>query len=151
MTFSVTGGVAPYNWNISGLPPGLTKANGDTTISGTPTTIGSFPITVSVTDDSKPTKLVGTINPTLTVVAPPPLAVSPTSPPPATVSVLYNVTFTPSGGRRSLQRDDYRKRAWADIDEWPTGYDFWNTYNDRELPDHRAGHRQLIPAERPSH
>src|SRR5262245_11542250 len=50
-SFSATGGVAPYSWKISGLPPGV-KAEGST-ISGTPTTTGSFSVTVEVTDNTK--------------------------------------------------------------------------------------------------
>jgi len=48
-----TGGVQPYSWSVvSGtLPPGLELPRGENTISGTPTTAGTFTFTVRVTDD----------------------------------------------------------------------------------------------------
>jgi hypothetical protein len=47
------GGVQPYTWSVvSGiLPPGLELPRGENTISGTPTTAGTFTFTVRVTDD----------------------------------------------------------------------------------------------------
>ncbi|HEY9377608.1 MAG TPA: Ig domain-containing protein [Jiangellaceae bacterium] len=49
----VSGGVPPYTWSVvSGeLPPGLALPKGENTISGTPTTAGTFTFTVQVTDD----------------------------------------------------------------------------------------------------
>jgi Putative Ig domain len=48
-----SGGVQPYTWSVvaGALPPGLTLSNGENTISGTPTTAGTFTFTVRVTDD----------------------------------------------------------------------------------------------------
>jgi WD40 repeat protein len=50
-TFTVaSGGTVPFTWSETGaLPPGLTFSNGGM-LSGTPTTAGSFPITVMVQD-----------------------------------------------------------------------------------------------------
>lgn len=48
VTLSATGGTAPYTWSVSGLPPGLTSQGG--TISGSPTTAGSFPVSAVATD-----------------------------------------------------------------------------------------------------
>ncbi|WP_182506209.1 putative Ig domain-containing protein, partial [Brucella anthropi] len=45
---AATGGTAPYTYVVTGLPDGLT-ATGDT-ISGKPTTAGSFDVTVTATD-----------------------------------------------------------------------------------------------------
>ena len=46
-----TGGIAPYTWSLSAtsgpLPPGLTLTAGTGVISGTPTTTGSYPISVA--------------------------------------------------------------------------------------------------------
>jgi len=54
-TFSVfvTGGVQPYTFAVvdGALPPGLELPRRDNTISGTPTTPGTFTFTVRVTDD----------------------------------------------------------------------------------------------------
>ena len=52
-----SGGVQPYTWSITAgqLPPGLalvTGSNGGTTISGTPTTKGTFTFTETVTDST---------------------------------------------------------------------------------------------------
>jgi hypothetical protein len=48
-----TGGVQPYTWSVVAgtLPPGLELPKGENTISGTPTTAGTFTFTVRVTDD----------------------------------------------------------------------------------------------------
>jgi len=48
--FTTSGGLSPFTWNETGeLPPGLTLAT-DGTLAGTPTALGSFPITVTVSD-----------------------------------------------------------------------------------------------------
>jgi hypothetical protein len=48
-----SGGVQPFTWSVvaGALPPGLTLPKGENTISGTPTTAGTFTFTVRVTDD----------------------------------------------------------------------------------------------------
>jgi Putative Ig domain len=48
-----SGGVQPYTWSVvaGALPPGLELPKGENTISGTPTTTGTFTFTVRVTDD----------------------------------------------------------------------------------------------------
>ena len=47
----VTGGTAPYSWQLSGaLPAGLTFDTGTGSISGTPTSAGNATVTVTVTD-----------------------------------------------------------------------------------------------------
>lgn len=54
-----TGGVAPYKWALaagSSLPAGLSLAT-DGTISGTPTTAGTFNFTVTVTDSQGTTAM----------------------------------------------------------------------------------------------
>jgi len=52
ITLAATGGVPPYTWSANGLPDGLTLT-GDT-ISGTPTTAGTFAVTVTASDSSQP-------------------------------------------------------------------------------------------------
>ncbi len=48
-----SGGVQPYTWSVVAgtLPPGLELPRRENTISGTPTTAGTFVFTVRVTDD----------------------------------------------------------------------------------------------------
>jgi hypothetical protein len=48
-----SGGVQPYTWSVvaGALPPGLVLPRRENTISGTPTTAGTFTFTVRVTDD----------------------------------------------------------------------------------------------------
>ncbi|PYT64569.1 MAG: hypothetical protein DMG42_34505, partial [Acidobacteria bacterium] len=50
-TLSASGGTTPYAWSLASgsLPAGLTLSSAGT-ISGTPTSAGSFPFTVQVTD-----------------------------------------------------------------------------------------------------
>ncbi len=49
LSFGATGGKQPYTWSIAGTPPpGLAFNNGDLT--GTPTTAGTFPFSVTVQD-----------------------------------------------------------------------------------------------------
>ena len=50
-TFTTAGGTGPYVYSLSGtLPPGMNFNASTTTLSGTPTQMGVFPITISVTD-----------------------------------------------------------------------------------------------------
>lgn len=51
------GGVSPYTWSVTsgGLPPGLALNGGDGTISGTPSKVGSWTFSVTVSDRASPT------------------------------------------------------------------------------------------------
>jgi len=77
---AASGGVTPYAFSASGLPPGLTIASPTGIVSGTPAagTAGSASITVNVTDSTQPTALTASAPFSLTVnpapVAPPPVA-----------------------------------------------------------------------------
>jgi len=76
---TASGGIAPYNWQIvSGrLPPGLSLSPTTGQITGTPTAVGQYPISVAVSDSSAP-PLGAQTNFTLTVT-------SPTAPSPLTL------------------------------------------------------------------
>ena len=50
-----SGGVPPYKYSISGAPSGISIGSTSGSITGTPTTIGSFNVTVTVTDAKKTT------------------------------------------------------------------------------------------------
>ena len=54
-TCTVSGGVPPYTWTVSGLPSGVTynpATGSSTTISGTVPASGSYPVTVTAKDSS---------------------------------------------------------------------------------------------------
>ncbi|MBE7492088.1 MAG: putative Ig domain-containing protein [Planctomycetes bacterium] len=70
-TVSATGGVPAYSWSAVGLPAGLSINPATGTISGTPTTAGTFPVTITVTDSDSPVN---------------------------TDSQTFNITILPSGG-----------------------------------------------------
>jgi hypothetical protein len=68
-SLKATGGTLPYNWKVvSGThPPGFALNGGTGLLYGTPTKAGSFPLTFSVTDSSKPAQT-KTVNLTVAVV-----------------------------------------------------------------------------------
>ncbi len=53
-TLAATGGSAPYTWEATGLPAGVSIGT-DGEISGTPTTVGDYDVTATVTDDDDAT------------------------------------------------------------------------------------------------
>ncbi|RYD76969.1 MAG: DUF4082 domain-containing protein, partial [Verrucomicrobiaceae bacterium] len=59
-TLGATGGTLPRSWSIvdGGLPPGLTLNAGSGAINGTPTTEGTFPFTIQVSDAGTPVQSV---------------------------------------------------------------------------------------------
>ncbi|MER5950337.1 putative Ig domain-containing protein [Streptomyces sp. NPDC001904] len=52
LTNSAEGGTAPYTWTATGLPAGLGIAASTGTVSGTPTTAGTSPVTLIATDSA---------------------------------------------------------------------------------------------------
>jgi len=72
LTLAVTGGVSPYTWAVSGLPPGLAFNATTLAIAGTPTTAGAYPVSVTVTDANQravTATYTHTVNPALTLGA----------------------------------------------------------------------------------
>ena len=70
LTLSATGGVTPYTWTVSGLPPGLAFNSATLAIAGTPTTAGAYPVSVTVTDANQKAvtaTYTHTVNPALTL------------------------------------------------------------------------------------
>ncbi len=106
-TLSASGGTAPYSYSLEpglgSLPPGLSM-NASGVFSGTPTTQGTYNFTIKATDSSLDPAHGGTgpyFNDraySLTVLAPPPLTLSPTSLSNGQVGVAYSTTVTASGG-----------------------------------------------------
>ena len=86
-----TGGTPPYHWTITSgtLPPGLSLTPATGVISGTPTTTGSYPITVQVADSER-TPATATGSFTITIDPTPPLQVTTSSLPAGTQGVLLH-------------------------------------------------------------
>ena len=95
-TVGVSGGSAPYTCAVTGgtLPPGLAMA-ADCLVSGTPTTAGTFTVTVKATDSSNPAETTSGLE-TITVSAAGSLAL--TSPPDGMVGTPYSGAIGVSGG-----------------------------------------------------
>jgi len=99
-TLTATGGTTPFTWTVTdgSLPVGLSLNPTSGTISGTPTTTGSFNFTVTLTDSlgvsapSKAFKLKVTGG--LGITTPSPL-------PQGEVTIPYSQTLTASGGTNS--------------------------------------------------
>ena len=92
------GGRAPYKWQLASgtLPIGM-KFWPSGALSGIPTVAGSYPLTIQVTDSSKPTAL--TVSATFTLeVAPAPLKITTKSLPGGATLSAYDTTLAAVGG-----------------------------------------------------
>lgn len=90
-TLSASGGTAPYSWSIvsGALPPGLTLSSGGS-LGGTPTTAGTYTVSIKVTDGSgAPATRSYTVTVHAATTAPPPPPTTPT-----TLSISSSVTFS---------------------------------------------------------
>lgn len=99
-TLSMTGGTAPFTWQLTGaLPTGLSFDTGAGIISGTPTAANTFPFTVTVTDAtgkvSASKALSLTVNSVLSIDTPTSGA---TAPPTFFTGQKGEFSFTASGG-----------------------------------------------------
>ena len=90
------GGLAPYAWSATGLPPGITIAPASGLIEGVPTQPGTYSIAVTVTDSSSPV-LTATATFTL-VITPAALAFVTTSLPAGEPGIPYDDTVQVTGG-----------------------------------------------------
>ena len=93
-TLTATGGVAPYTYSdpTSSLPAGVTLA-ADGTLGGTPTTAGTFPVAITVSDTNNFT---ATLTYTLTLT--PPVILFTTNVPAGQVGASFSGSVTASGG-----------------------------------------------------
>jgi outer membrane autotransporter protein len=99
VTFTASGGVPGYTFAYENgtLPPGLTLSGA--TLSGTPTTQGSYTFGIRVTDSSTGTGSYAEVKSvTLQVIPPPTILVNPFTVPGATVGAGYSQTLSGSGG-----------------------------------------------------
>ena len=113
VNLGAAGGVPPYTWTIGGLPQGVSASSGGA-ITGTPTAVGSFTVTATVTDSAGSTASTS-LSWTIGLPAAPPLTLSglPASANPGTQSTLQvslgnaypvdvavglTLTFTPTTG-----------------------------------------------------
>ncbi|SFK52254.1 IPT/TIG domain-containing protein [Sphingomonas sp. NFR04] len=98
-----TGGTAPYNCSTtlaSGALPAGTQLNTNCTITGTPTSSGTFSFTANVTDSSVPSGFTQATGSLSLVIASPALTLSPAAGalPAATDGTSYSQSFTAGGG-----------------------------------------------------
>jgi hypothetical protein len=91
---AATGGLPPYTWQLTGgsLPGGLTLASYGT-ISGTPTTAGTFTFQVTVTDSQQ-----NTASGSVSIKINPALTITTTSLPGGTVGTSYTATTLAATG-----------------------------------------------------
>ena len=95
-TLTATGGDAPYTWTATGLPSTLTLSPAGT-LSGTPTSSGTYSVVFTVTDSKKVTASV-TLG--LTIQGNP-VTITTKSLPSGTLSVAYSAALAASGGAGS--------------------------------------------------
>ena len=98
-TVAATGGTTPYSWitDSGTIPPGLSLTSGspNATVSGNPTTPGSYTFTLRVTDNGGQFDLQS-----FTVDVQAPLVITTTSPMPGgTVGAAYSQTLQRTGGK----------------------------------------------------
>ncbi|HAM45800.1 MAG TPA: hypothetical protein DCM67_12365 [Propionibacteriaceae bacterium] len=93
-TLGADGGTTPYTWAVQGTPDGVTVDSATGILSGTPTTAGDYPLTVSVTDAND-----RVASQDYTLVVGPAVAISTTSLPNAVKGTAYNSTAAATGGR----------------------------------------------------
>ena len=101
-TLAATGGVASYTWSLASgqLPPGTSISTSTGAISGTPTTAGSYNVTMKVTDAAgyQATAALAIAIAAASCAGCPGLGITTTSLPPATLGSPYSATLAVTGG-----------------------------------------------------
>lgn len=95
-TLQASGGTAPYTWSLSGtVPSGMVFASTGT-LSGTPTTVGTFTFTATVKDATQASQ---SRSYTLSIAQPiAPLSITTASLPAGTQGTVYTTTLAATGG-----------------------------------------------------
>ncbi len=104
--YSVTlvgvGGISPYTWTVvSGSLPGGLSLSSAGVLAGTPAAVGSFNVTVKMTDAGSPA-LTATAAFTIAIAAAPAVVFSTTTLPGGTVGTVYSASVVASGGAGTL-------------------------------------------------
>lgn len=117
-TFTATGGVPPYSWSASSLPPGLSINTLNGEITGTPTpastTAGTYNVVVTVNDSGTPPASTSGPFPIVIKNPPPPVVNATPAPPTGVVNQPYSFTFTASAGLPPYQN-------WSETGALPLG------------------------------
>ncbi|HKW60898.1 MAG TPA: kelch repeat-containing protein, partial [Candidatus Acidoferrum sp.] len=97
-SLAASGGEAPYAWSWtaasgSSLPPGLSLANA--TISGTPTTQGTYNVVITVSDSQSPVMKTSNVY-AITISVPQPLVITSGNPPDGIAGSSYNPHHCPT-------------------------------------------------------
>ena len=94
-TLTATGGVPPYKWSASGLPPGLSVNASNGELTGTPTSSGSYSVSVTAGDSGIPQVTTPPSAYTILINDPPaPVINAAPAPPSGAVNLPYSFTFT---------------------------------------------------------
>jgi hypothetical protein len=105
-TVYASGGTGTATWSITAgsLPPGLslTPSAGSATISGTPTTTGTYPFTLSATNAATAASAGGSASASLSIRVAEPIVVSDTAPPVGGAGAAYTTSVTAVGGIGTL-------------------------------------------------
>ncbi|HEX4003588.1 MAG TPA: putative Ig domain-containing protein [Candidatus Acidoferrales bacterium] len=104
-SLGASGGVLPLTWSVVGggntVAPGLTLNPTTGQITGVPTTVGTFPFSVTVKDSSLPNPPAQVTPPqalSITIAKPPPLSITTQSLPTGTVAGGYTASLQATGG-----------------------------------------------------
>ncbi|MGI6854427.1 putative Ig domain-containing protein [Mesorhizobium sp. 1B3] len=100
-TLSASGGAEPYAYALTSgtLPAGLRLDAASGTLSGTPSQVGNFPVTITATDSSHGSAAPFSTSASYTLqVNPATIAITPASLPAGTTGTAYNETLSATGG-----------------------------------------------------